>query len=105
MFEENRFNVTLHETPYRDSHEDMLDMIETIPGVYGVTPEISPENAFTGLSFNIDKNMDLSQILNVLLGNKLKIKALNTEEPTLEEAFIAITGSLPAAPNLGRRRR
>lgn len=105
MFEENRFDVTFHETPYRDSHEGMLDRIETIPGVYGVTPEISPENAFTGLSFNVDKNMDLSQILEVLLGNKLKIKAMNTEEPTLEDAFIAITGSLPAPPNLGRRRR
>ncbi len=105
MFDESRFNVTFHEAPYRDSHEDMLDMIETIPGVYGVTPEIGPENDFIGLSFNVDKNIDLSQILNVLLGNNLKIKALNTEEPTLEDAFIAITGSLPAPPNLGRRRR
>jgi ABC-2 type transport system ATP-binding protein len=104
MFEENRFNVTLHETPYRDSHESMLDKIEVIPGVYGVTPEISPENDFISLSFTVDKNMDLSQIMEVLLWNKLKIKALKTEEPTLEDAFIAITGSLPAQPDLRRRK-
>ena len=83
----------------------MTRQYQTLHGVYGVTPEIGPENDFIGLSFKVDKNMDLSQILTVLLGNKLKIKALNTDEPTLEEAFIAITGSLPAAPNLGRRRR
>lgn len=105
MFDESRFNVTFHETPYRDSYESMLDRIETIHGVYGVTPEIGPENDFIGLSFKVDKNMDLSQILSVLLGKNFKIKSLNTDEPTLEEAFIAITGSLPAPPNLGRRRR
>jgi ABC-2 type transport system ATP-binding protein len=105
MFKEIRFNVTFHENLYKDSYEGMLEKIETISGVYSVTPEISPENAFIGLSFRIDKNMDLSQILEVLLWNKLKIKALNTEEPTLEEAFIAITGSLPAQPNRRRFRR
>lgn len=105
MFEESRFKVTLHKTPYRDSHEDMLDKIETIPGVIGVTPEICPENGFISLSFRVDKNMDLSQILKVLLWNKLKIKALNTKEPTLEEAFIAITGNLPTQPNIRRHKR
>ena len=47
----------------KGNHEDMLDMIEVIPGVYGLTPEINSENEFISLSFKVDKNMDLSQIL------------------------------------------
>ena len=56
-----------------------------------------------GLSFRIDKNFDLSSIMEVLLENKMSIRAMNTLEPSLEDAFIAITGNRPAVP--GRRFR
>ena len=56
-----------------------------------------------GLSFRIDNNIDLSNIMEVLLRNELRIKAMNTMEPTLEDAFIAITGNRPVAPRRFRR--
>jgi hypothetical protein len=37
--------------------------------------------------------MDLSDVMEVLLENDLSIRAINTKEPTLEDAFIAITGN------------
>jgi len=75
----------------------MLDQLQAIPGIKGVTPNIDPVEGLLGLTFRVDKNMDLSNILEVLLGNDLKIKAMNTREPSLEDAFIAITGNRPAS--------
>jgi hypothetical protein len=40
----------------------------------------------------VDKDMDLGGILRMLAESGLRIKAVNVEEPTLEDAFNAITG-------------
>jgi hypothetical protein len=40
----------------------------------------------------VEKDMDLAEILRMLAESGLRIKAVNTEEPTLEDAFNAITG-------------
>jgi hypothetical protein len=44
-----------------------------------------------GTSIRVDKNLDLSGILEIIMKNGLNIKGINTKEPTLEDAFIAIT--------------
>jgi len=97
MVDENQFTIALHKTEFTGKHELMLDQLQVIPGIKGVTPNIDPAEGLLGLTFRVDKNMDLSNILEVLLGNDLKIKAMNTREPSLEDAFIAITGNRPAS--------
>ncbi len=103
MVDESQFNVALYSTEFTVKHELMLDQLHEIVGIKGVTPNIDPTDGLQGLSFRIDKNMDLSNILEVLVLYNLNIKGMNTREPTLEDAFIAITGNRPAIP--GRRFR
>lgn len=56
-----------------------------------LTPDVDPEGNFNGISIRVNKNMDLSGILDAIMKRRLNIKEINTKEPTLEEAFMAIT--------------
>ena len=103
MADESQFNVALHETPFTGKHETMLDQLQEVSGIKGITPNIDPAKGLQGLSIRVENNIDLSSVLKVLIKNELSIKALNTVEPTLEDAFIAITGNRPAAPRRFRR--
>jgi len=103
MFDENTFNVTFWETVYTEEHTRMLDELQEVSGIYGATPQVGQDGSFEGIAFRVDKNIDLSATLEIILKRGLRIRTVNTEEPTLEEAFIAITGKLPAQPR--RRRR
>lgn len=93
MMDENKFTVNFHETVFSEKHETILDQLQEITGINGITPNIDPEERFLSLSFRVDKKMDLSDVMEVLLENDLSIRAINTKEPTLEDAFIAITGN------------
>lgn len=92
MFDEKVFKVAFIDAIYNDDHEKMVDELEEMPGVHGATPEIDPERNFVGISIRVNKSMDLSNILDVITKRGLKIRTINTEEPTLEDAFMAITG-------------
>jgi len=92
MFDEKVFEVTFIDAIYGDEHERMVDELEKMPGVHGVTPDVDPERNFIGISIRVNKSMDLSDILDVITKTGLKIRMINTEEPTLEDAFMAITG-------------
>lgn len=107
MFDERPFNITFYDAWFNEEQEKMVDELQEMHGVYGATPEIDTDRSFQGISLRVDKNMDLSSILDVILKSGLKIKTINTQEPTLEEAFIAITGRRPGEPGLRRgfRRR
>jgi ABC-type uncharacterized transport system ATPase subunit len=104
MFDEQSFEITFIDAWFSEKHETMVDELQEIQGVYGVTPDIDHSKRFQGISFRVDKNMDLSDILAVLLKNGMKIKTINTQEPTLEDAFIAITGQRPGEPGSPRGR-
>jgi len=106
MFDEMPLYITFYDVEFSEEHEKMVVMLQEMPGVYGVTPEIDHDKSFRGISIRVDKNMDLSSILEIILKNGLKIRKINTQEPTLEEAFIAITGQHPGEPSpRGGRRR
>lgn len=92
MFDEKVFEVTFIDAAYNDEHEKIVDELEKMPGVHGVTPEVDPEGNFIGISIRVSKSMDLSDILDVITKRGLKIRMINTEEPTLEDAFMTITG-------------
>jgi hypothetical protein len=40
----------------------------------------------------VEKEMDLTDVLKLLSGSGFRIRSVNTEEPTLEDAFNLITG-------------
>jgi len=105
MFDERPFNITFYDAWYSEEQERIVDEIEEMHGVYGATPDIDHDKRFRGISIRVDKNMDLSSVLEVILKSGLKIKTVNTQEPTLEDAFIAITGQRPGGPSLPRGRR
>jgi ABC-2 type transport system ATP-binding protein len=92
MFDEKVFEVTFVDATFNDEHEKMINELEEIPGVHGATPEVDQEGNFKGISIRVNKNMDISDILNVIMKRRLKIKTVNTKEPSLEDAFMAITG-------------
>ena len=98
LFDERIVRIAFIDAVFNAKYEKMMDEIQEIYGVHGVTPDISPDGDFKGLSVRVDKNMELSSILGVIMRNGLKIKAINTLEPTLEDAFIAITRKNPWRP-------
>jgi len=104
MVEESHFTVGLNPVEYTAELTSMVDGLEKMSGVIVVTPDVDPVRGLLGLSFRVEKEMDLSPLLEVLLAEGLWLRSLNTTEPTLEDAFIAMTGRHPAMPE-GRRGR
>ncbi len=101
MLEEKVFNMTFIDATFNGEHTKMMNELEEMHGVHGVTPEIDPEENFHGISIRVDKNMDLCDVLDVIMKRGLRIRMINTKEPTLEEAFMAITrrrGEQPGEP-------
>lgn len=95
MFDNRSFSITFHNAWFEEEEEKMVDELEKIPGIYAVNPEIVHDRMLQGLSICIDRNVDLSGILEIILKSGLKIRTINTQEPTLEEVFKAITGQRP----------
>jgi len=92
MLDEKVFNITFIDAIFNETQEEMLNELERITGVHGATPEVDSERNFHRISLRVDKNMALSGILEVIMKNGLKIGVINTQEPTLEDVFMSITG-------------
>ncbi|MEM2885799.1 MAG: DUF4162 domain-containing protein [Thermoproteota archaeon] len=92
MFDEKTFEITFAGAEFDEEHGKMVDELEALPGVHGATPDVDPEMGFRGLSIRVDKDTDLSSILEVVMKSELRIRTVNTKEPSLEDAFMAITG-------------
>jgi ABC-2 type transport system ATP-binding protein len=91
MSDEKIFNITFTDAGYSDEQEKTLDELENISGVHGATPEYDAEGRLIKMSVRTDKGLALSYILDIIIKKGLKIEGINTQEPTLEEAFRAIT--------------
>lgn len=92
IIDQKLLNMTFSETPFNEEMTKMVAELENLNGVHGVTPEIDAEHNLLGLSLRVEKEADLRSILEIIMGFNLKIRTVNTELPTLEEAFMAITG-------------
>jgi ABC-2 type transport system ATP-binding protein len=92
MFDEKVFVITFVDAVFNDEYVKMVNELEEMHGVHGATPDVDSERNFNGMSIRVDKNMDLASILEVIMKSGLKIRMINTKEPTLEDAFMAITG-------------
>ena len=91
MSDEKVFNITFIGAVFNEEPGEMLNELERMPGVFGATPEFDADRNFIKMSIRVDKDMALSSILEVIMKNGLKIEGINTQEPTLEDAFRAIT--------------
>jgi ABC-2 type transport system ATP-binding protein len=92
--EEKVFNISFIEAVYNDERAKIVSQIEHVEGVHGVTPEVGTDNSFQRISIRTSKDMDISGILDMIITNQLKIGNINSQEPTLEQAFMSITGRL-----------
>lgn len=91
MSKERVVDVTFVDAVFTPECTNLIDKLEKMPGIYGVTPEIAEDNFLSQLSIRMDKDLVLSNILEAIMNGGLKIKGVDTEEPTLEDAFMAIT--------------
>jgi ABC-2 type transport system ATP-binding protein len=74
------------------SQEGLIKDLEAIKGIRGISTEIGTTGNFQSLSMRVEKELDLAYVLRLLSGSGLVIRSVNTEEPTLEDAFNLITG-------------
>jgi len=102
IFEEKVFEISFTDVTYNDEWERLVDELEAMAGVHGVTPEVDPEGDFRGISIRVNKNMDINEILEVVMKRGLKMRTVNTIEPTLEEAFIAMTRERKGGEAIGK---
>tara|TARA_B100000315_G_scaffold188712_1_gene178441 strand:+ start:57 stop:1166 length:1110 start_codon:yes stop_codon:yes gene_type:complete len=89
---EKIFDITFIKAIFGARREKMLKALEKMRGVNKVTPDADTEKNFYGVSIRVNKNADLSGILEIVVKDGLKIGNVNTREPSLEKAFMAITG-------------
>ena len=74
------------------SQERLSKDLEAIKGIHGISTEIGTTGNLQSLSMRVEKELDLAYVLRLLSGSGLVIRSVNTEEPTLEDAFNLITG-------------
>jgi ABC-2 type transport system ATP-binding protein len=90
---EDRFlRIVFADAVFGAEEERLIRDLEAAESVRSVSAEVNQGKRFYGLTMRVEKDMDLVGILRVLAESGLRIKAVNTEEPTLEDAFNAITG-------------
>ena len=106
IVDEKVFTITFIDTVSNDDQVKMISELKEIQGVHRATSEAGPIGNSHRLSVRVDKNMDISSILDVIIKSGFRISMINTEEPSLEDAFMAITGrQQEQAGELGGYRR
>jgi ABC-2 type transport system ATP-binding protein len=91
--ETRALRVSFSGIPYGEEKRRLVTRLEALAGVREVAPALDRENALTGLSVSVEKDADLSEMLMIFAEGGLEIKSVRTDEPSLEDAFIAITGN------------
>ena len=84
-------NITLINAVFNDNNEKVIESLKTLPGIKSVMPEKDSESKIHRLLIRMSKQTEISDILGVVVNNGLRIDMINTTEPTLEDAFMAIT--------------
>lgn len=85
------YDFTFANTIFDDGRMKVLNEIEEIKGVNKVVPRISREGTLHGLTVHADVDLNLSNVISILSIYNLEIRSMGVAEPSLEDAFIAIT--------------
>ena len=91
VIEDRMFKVAVSGTMV-GSQEGLIKDLESIKGIHGILTEIGTMGNLQSFSMRVEKELDLAEVLRLLSGSGLVIRSVNTEEPTLEDAFNLITG-------------
>ena len=90
---EDRFlRIVFADALFGAEEERLVRDLEAAESVRSVSAEVNQGKRLYGLTMRVEKDMDLTGILRTLAESGLKIKTVNTEDPTLEDAFNAIIG-------------
>ena len=92
IIEDRLLKVAFANASFGPGQEKLLKDLEAVGGVHDILAEVDQANRLHGVTIKVAKDMDLTDILHMLAGSGLRVLAVNTEEPTLEDAFNAITG-------------
>jgi ABC-2 type transport system ATP-binding protein len=100
IIEDIYLRICFIDAAYGLQEDNLVKLIERIDGVQSVNTEINNQNKLESFRIKIEKGRDISAILRLLAESRLKIKFIETSEPTLEDAFRAITNKVevPMAP-------
>src|SRR5512136_2579200 len=90
VIEDRFFQIVLADALFGEKEEKLVGDLNATDGVHSVSADVNQGKKLSGLALRVEKDMDLSGILRLLVKSDLKIKAVNTEDPTLEDAFNAI---------------
>ena len=96
IVDEKVFTIKFIDVIFNNDQRNLISKLEEVQGVHSITPELDHSGSFLGLSVHVDKDMDISGILDLIIKSGFKISLINAEEPTLEDAFMKITGRKPA---------
>ncbi len=89
--ERRTLRVTLPAVPFGDDMRRLVTAIEAVAGVAKVDPAVDQGGRLSGIAVILEKEADLSAVLELIARAGINVRSVNTEEPSLEEAFIAIT--------------
>lgn len=90
---EDRFlHITFADAVFGAEEETLVRELEATEKVHSVSPEVNQARKFEGVTLRVEKDLDLAGILMTLAKSGLKIRAVNSEDPSLEEAFNEIIG-------------
>jgi ABC-2 type transport system ATP-binding protein len=90
VFDKKSVHISFAEVIPDDKLEKMKGELKTIPGIESVTLETSQRYGYGGVSLQLNKDFDLSSIMEVISGSAIKVNSINTREPGLEDAFLSL---------------
>jgi ABC-2 type transport system ATP-binding protein len=95
--------VAFVDASFGREQEALLKKLESTEGVHDVSADVDQDNRLHGVTLRVAKDLDLNGVLEPLMVSGLRIRAVSTEEPTLEDAFNAITGHVGRQSTSRRR--
>jgi ABC-2 type transport system ATP-binding protein len=87
---------------YGPIQDRLISALKEAPGVNSVSPTFDQEGILTALTIRLDKDADISGVLSILTDGGLSIKSVNMADPSLEDAFMAMTGRGASSQGAGR---
>lgn len=92
LLNEKVLDITLTDVVLNDVIRRVLKELEAEEGVSNVDTQFDQDERLCKIFMRINKDTNISGIMNVITRNGLNISAVNTAEPSLEDVFMAITG-------------